>query len=345
MRVLTNEELTCLLSPPSSTVSRFIKRASSFLFDPSRNTFIFQGQACLHTVTSSSLYETSKGGYCAVLAAFSLRWCPDLSLIIDTAEKTVVLSNELRKILAQTTEKMSSATINTDRLLDHLSMVYPINISETHEDIVKRFKKLQLKEPIFGLDEPVVRVQCNQCKDWFPSISKHRHRVKRGEFKDHPKAVICAGERYFILPLKKGGTMYLQKTLQVSMNAQYIPNKSALSEDNPPAQATSLFSSDMIPRSRYLVVPAFVSYLGWHTYLSQVKGSPETFLEFHNLAALHSKHKRWSSSMGKEVEFFLALVPGVVLEYLTQAEVRIASSHSSVRKLAAAQSVPIVLSC
>lgn len=61
-----------------------------------------------------------------------------------------------------------------------------------------------------------------------------------------------------------------------------------------------------------------------------------------NLAALPSKNMRHSRGTRKEVECFLLLVPGVVLQYLTQAEVRIASSHSSVRKLAA-QSVSISL--
>jgi hypothetical protein len=345
-RLLTEEELVVLLSPATSTfkqparVSAYSHRAASLRYDPKTTMYVFHGLCCQHTASSAARQSGSKEENCAALEAFHLCWCPELQSIVDNTTKSIVLGRDVRSTLAKVTHATS---IDLESLIRHLLDVYSINTNETNMELKNRFQEIVLKELIPVLDQPVLRYECNICRKWFPNIPRHRHDVKSGKYKPHSQGPIfdTTTPRYFILPLKSGGTsapIPFQKSLKVILAPNFVPDphsgqKYSDLPQNIPTASSPLEHFIPIPN---LIIPVYVHQLGWLRYLHRVKESPQTFLEVKNLATRRRLFAE-DSTAGSVVEDFLLLLPNLVKQYFTQAELRVSTAHSSVRELVTAE--------
>ena len=335
-----------LLSPATSTftqparVSAYSHRAASLHYDSKTTMYAFHGLRCQHTAPSVARQSGSKEKNCAALEAFHLCWCPELQSIVDTTTKSIVLGRDIQSTLAKVTHATS---IDLESLIRHLLDAYSINTNETDVELKNRFEEIVLKELIPVLDQPVCRYQCNLCEKWFASIPRHRHDVKSGKYKPHSQGPISntTTPRYFILPLKAGGTsasMLFQKSLKVILAPNFIPGPHSEQKCSDLPQSIPTASSPLehfmpIPN---LIIPVYVHQLGWLRYLHRVKDSPQTFLEFKKLATRRRLFVE-DGTAGSAVEDFLLVLPSLVKQYFTQAELRVSTAHSSVRELVTAE--------
>ncbi|KAF8256336.1 hypothetical protein EI94DRAFT_643413, partial [Lactarius quietus] len=339
---LREEELRFLLSPltpssiPPARVSAYAVRAASLSYDVETGLYTFRDLCCQHT-PSSAAHQSSSKANCAALEAFHLYWCPELQSIVDKTNKSIVLGRDIQKTLVKVT---CATPIHSDFLMRHLRSAYPSLISETDLELDKRFGKIVLKESIPVLRQPVLRYQCNLCQGWFPNIARHRHNVKEAHHNQHPHGQISdtSPTRYFVLPLKAGGTSAskcFQASLKVILDPDFVPHTEENYSDLCQTIPTASSSSEPSPSISNLIIPVYVHQLGWIKYLHLVKGSPKTFLEVKNLAVRSSKHRRGlfkDGTPGFLIEDFLLVLPGLIKQYFAQAELRISTAHGSVRE-------------
>ncbi|KAF8869469.1 hypothetical protein BD779DRAFT_1682084 [Infundibulicybe gibba] len=341
---LTEEQVTSLLLPHHSIkptrVSPYLKQTASLSYNPVTKLYLLNGRSCQHTGNQSTQS-------CVALEALNLRWCLELQSIIDTAQKSIVISRCLPAFLEQIT---NTTLVNAECLILHLCDVYNINTSETEDDLKSRFKGLLLTESIPHLSQPVLRYQCNLCHEWFPRIARHRYDVlKTDRFPLHPAGEILENDkskRHFILPLQSGtgATLILQKSLKVMLVVGFISPTNLNQEHAPHGLETSCLEESP---AASLTVPAYVDSLCWLEQLEKAKESPLTFLEIQSLACgARISKKTWISLEGSPllpVEDFLFSLPCFVREYLKGAEWRISSMHCGVRGLVTARWVQLFL--
>ena len=276
--------------------------------------YAFRGLCCQHTTSSIAHQPGSKEKNCTALEAFNLCWCPELQSIVDTTTKSIILGRDIQSTLDKVTH---STSIDPESLLCHLLDAYSININETDMELKNRFEKIALKELIPFLDQPVRRYECNLCKKWVPNIARHRHDVKSGKCKSHSEGLISNTTlRYFILPLKAGGTsasIVFQKSLKVILAPNFIPDPhseqkfSDLPQNHDILTVSSESPLEHLTPISNLIIPVHVHQLGWLTYLHRVKDSPQAFLKVRNLAT-RTKLFAEDCTAGSVVEKFLLIL-------------------------------------
>ena len=326
---LSKHELAALLcpqfsvcEPPRSSV--LDQDLTGLRLSKETGTFNYNGVLCAHKSSKNT---------CVVLEALHLRWCRELSTLIDRTANSVVLGTTLNEFL-----QGRGSIANPDNVMEHIDNSFHVDLSESLEALQARIRGLVVQQPIEGLAEPVVRYKCNICEKWFANIPKHRSRTK--DDPNHVNKINYDIKPQYCIPLFNPGSkqsLMVQNSFFVPLDPKYKHR----TEELPPSDTVNL-SPILTPPSDHpkpLTIPAYVQRLGWERYLSCIEGDPTVFISFHDLASQpglgsrKSRAKRDPKTPQSKLESFLKRLPKVVANYLSHAIMRVRGAHQGIISL------------
>ena len=275
---------------------------------------------------------------CAVLSYFDGMFIiPLLSSIVCQHHRCLVPFGELRvHICNQHKKALAACQWELSELLDHIEKAASVSIANTKEEIWERALQVCLTEPLPGIAEPQLCIQCPGCKRWFVSPEKRRGNMIRGHFKHDTSPSAC--REWF----------HTQKQRERSFNPANMPRvyASRLFEGRSFSSMRVVFSSDYMPdngsseprctlESHVLDpggdLPAYLIECGWIPYVRALGARIPALIQLVALPSLRMVDTWPEHSEGYRIEEGLLILSNTLCLYLLTADTRVNSCHDSVR--------------
>ena len=290
---------------------------------------------CFHSPSlDNAAVESVVKNQCAVLSYFGMFILPSLSSIVCQHHRCLVPFGELR-VHIRNRHKTALVACKWDlsELLDHIEKSESGSILHTKAEIWELALQVCLTEPLPGLQEPQLCIQCPVCKRGFLSHEKRRGAHFRDHCKREQSLAACREwfskqnknfkpsdmPRLYASSLFEGASC---STMRIMFSSDYRPSPGTT--EPCPTPDPPVFDSGVD-------LPEYLIKLGWISYVQGLGARSSTLIQ---LVALPSPRviDSWpENSEGYRVEEGLMILSSTLRLYLSTADTRVNSCHESVR--------------
>ena len=302
----------------------------------SGNTFSWSDgrHQCRHSKPLDTAVSSVVNSECAVLSFFDGMFItPVLSSIVCQHHQCLVPFCELQvHIRNQHKQALTACQWDFSQLLDHIQENSPLSLAKTKEEIRELAARVCLTEPLPGISEPQLCIQCPVCKAYFVSTQRKPGGGIQGHFtRLRPPSASACRDWY---------RMQKQSFRPSKMPKVYA---SCLLESRARSTIRVAFSSDYMgtarspptPESPILDpggdLPAYLIEHGWIPYVRAVGARIPALIQLVALPSLRMVDTWPEHSEGYRIEEGLLILSNTLRLYLLTADTRVNSCHDSVR--------------
>jgi hypothetical protein len=315
------------------------KRRQLVLIKLSPNHDMYKWSDGRHECTHKDLHSldsTLVNSSCAVLSFFDGMFLnPTFPAIVCPVHRGLIPLEEMEQHISTQHKRAFGRCLHPlPQLLKHLQKAFITPPLLTQQAIVDRAADVELSEPIVGLPEPELCIQCPECCRWFVSVNgKKDSRCKNIGSHMRYGSPACRmwleaqprGFKLTSLPLVYAARLFAashNRGLRVAFSANYKPVvfQTPLPTPSVPAVKHGTFHS-----------PEYLKDFGWIQYIQDLHAVPSALIQLIALPSVRTTELWPGASEGCLIEEGLIVLYRFMAFYLEDANTRVNDSHDVVR--------------
>lgn len=284
---------------------------------------------CYHDTTLQIPSILVTNSSCAVLSYFnSMYYSPIVQCVICLQHQTAIPFNSLAhhiKIFHSSQYTQAKHPIST--LINHIGSAFSLLSTQSAEEITITVSRIQLTEPIPGLQLPKKHTQCPGCSSWFDSFKHTQKHLESSNtpscqdwLRNHPVLYNTTFPTRYISPLF---TLKGLATTYVVFAKDYAPPNPTTAAST---QATRILAAIEASSPEYIVK------FGWESYVYNLGAELPVLILLHTTPGARMIQLWPKDSEGASIEEGLVVVSQFLTVYLREADSRVNGCHDMVRQ-------------